>query len=465
LRDANRRSVVATGNADEGRAAEAAAAQISLLMAEHDFLTGLPTRSALPCRPAQPGAELIRAGAADFTTSSAPGRLPGAMRRSVRETRALREREVAVVELAASEARFKTLVANLPGVVFQCLFGPAGPMHWLFLSERCDEIIGVERVVLLGDAARFADAVLEEDRPSLAAACHGACKKGQTFAWEGRLSPGTGAAKWISMRATTVCARNGQVMADGLISDITASKLAEAELLRAHAQLREFSLHLDRAREEERASIAREIHDELGMLLTAAKIEIATVARRPPQTQPAALLNGPAEALIDQAMEASRRISRRLRPAILDCGIVAAVESQAREFAKRLGIPCSFDETAEEIQLGSEQTTAVFRIFQEALTNIARHARARRVRVALVEDADGFVTLRVTDNGRGMSAADAAKPGSFGLRGMRERAHGLGGQLGVRSAPGEGTQITLRVPLAPPGEGRPRLSAAAPFAT
>lgn len=226
---------------------------------------------------------------------------------------------------------------------------------------------------------------------------------------------------------------------------------AQAEVLRSREQLRELTSHLDRGREEERASIARDIHDELGTLLTAAKIEIATLERDLDATRPDLGTTARSiETLLDQAMNASRLISRRLRPAILDHGVVAAVEWQARDFSKRLGLKCDLRLEVEDVDMSPEDATAVFRVFQEALTNISRHAGAGRIGVRLAVEPDGALLLAVKDDGRGIAAGDLDKAGSFGVRGMRERCRAIGARLEIRGAEGGGTELSLRVPTRTP---------------
>jgi two-component system, NarL family, sensor histidine kinase UhpB len=394
-------------------------------------------------------AELIKAGAADFTAKSNLQRLPAAISRALREADALGERQRALQALAASEAKFKALVANLPGVVFRCDIGPGGPERWQFLSDPCESILDVSRDELMADGSRFLLCIIPEDRDGFVTACRTACGGGApSFGWQGRISCKDGSVRWIDMRASLIASGPGRSLADGIINDVTRNMQAQAEVLRSREQLRELSGHLDRAKESERASIAREIHDELGVLLTAAKIELATLMR---QLSPERLgLESPsasADALIDQAMDMSRRISRRLRPAVLDYGIVAAIEWQARDFAKRLGIRCELDSSVDYFELDPERSTAVFRIFQEALTNVARHAQARSVRIELTEDLDGGLTLRVADDGCGIGPADFNKPGSFGLRSMAERASALNGRIEVARLPEGGTEVSLQVPM------------------
>jgi len=257
-----------------------------------------------------------------------------------------------------------------------------------------------------------------------------------------------GAAVPIELGLTPVETADGRMTLASIIN-IAERKLAEAEILRTREQLRQLAGHLAGAKEQERASIAREIHDELGALLTAAKIEVTRLADLlPPERLDLTSIAGSVDELVDQAMDLGRRISRRLRPAVLDHGIVPALDWQARDFAKRLGVSCEFVADDEDVELEQEHATAVFRVFQEALTNIARHAHANRVRVELMTMDGPFVTLRVTDDGVGIRPGDAEKSSSFGIRSMRERANYLGGELRVETAPGGGTELTLIFPHA-----------------
>lgn len=402
---------------------------------------------------------LIKAGAADFVPKTNLHRLRGCIDRCLREAHAYRERASSIAALAESESRYKILVGNLPGLVFRCEISASGPKRWLLLSDRCEALLGMSTGTLRDDPGAFAAAILEEDQAAFSAEFAAAFEGRGTLLWDGRFRhAGDGAVKWLSLRGTVVQPDVHVVVADGIVDDITRHKLAEREILQSREQLRELSGHIEQLKEKERASIAREIHDELGGLLTAAKIELATLARLLPQerldlTSPA----GSCEALIDQAMDTTRRIARRLRPAILDYGILAAVEWAARDFSKRLGIPCDVASANEDFVLEPDRSTGVFRIFQEALTNVARHAQAHRVDVELGPDPGGrMLVLIVTDDGRGVAAGELDKPGAFGIRSMRERAQALEGECQVGAAPGGGTQVVLRVPFAAePGVQRP----------
>ena len=214
----------------------------------------------------------------------------------------------------------------------------------------------------------------------------------------------------------------------------------------ANRRLHDLSGHLQSAREEERTRIAREVHDELAQSLTAMRMELSLLRRGLPADQTQNVERAISmSALVDSTAQAVKRISQDLRPGILDhLGISAAIEWQGEEFERRTGIPCGVTVEPGEIVLDEERSTAVFRIFQEALTNVARHAEAREVSVLLRRDAAGIV-LQVRDNGRGMEERRA--PGRcFGIIGIQERVRAWGGSVEIASKHGEGTTVTVRLP-------------------
>ena len=221
-----------------------------------------------------------------------------------------------------------------------------------------------------------------------------------------------------------------------------------AELSAVNEQLRNLSVYLQNARENERTMIAREVHDELGQSLTALKIDLALLMKRLPADQKSVMEKAESMAqLIETTMQSVKKISTDLRPGILDhLGLTAAIEWQAEEFEKRTGIPCSAVFEPEEIALDKDRMTTVFRIFQETLTNIARHAQASEVSVSLKKRSDRLV-LQVTDDGKGISEKDMSDPKSLGLIGMRERVHYWGGSLTIRGIDNQGTTVTVQLPL------------------
>jgi PAS domain S-box-containing protein len=233
-----------------------------------------------------------------------------------------------------------------------------------------------------------------------------------------------------------------------MISDITDRKQAEEQLQASREELRSLSAHLEMTREKERKSLAREVHDEFGQILTALKIDLSSLAGACAGEQQLLLEKTKSMGeLIDMAIETVRRISSELRPPLLDdLGLAVALEWQAREFEKRTQIKCVFSSEPKDIVLDQDRSTAVFRIFQEALTNVARHSNASRVEAALVKE-DERIVLRISDNGRGIGKRHIADPKAFGIIGMKERARFLGGEVTVSGAPGKGTSVTVSIPF------------------
>jgi signal transduction histidine kinase len=241
----------------------------------------------------------------------------------------------------------------------------------------------------------------------------------------------------------------GQLLAANsrLESEIADRKRTEESLYRSTEQLRELSARLESVREEERTRIARAIHDELGQTLTGLKMDVAWLQKHLDQQQSALLAKTQAMSdLIDTTIQAVRRISTELRPGILDLGLVAAIEWQLQEFQSRTGIESKLVCALEETALDADGSTTVFRIFQEILTNIVRHAQATQAKVILEENSS-LLTLQVKDNGRGMTESEIHSPKSIGLLGMQERARLRAGEIQFQSDPAQGTTVTIRMPL------------------
>jgi signal transduction histidine kinase len=220
-----------------------------------------------------------------------------------------------------------------------------------------------------------------------------------------------------------------------------ALMVTQAQLNASLNQLRALTGRLQGIREEERTRVAREIHDDLGQSLTSIKLDLASLLRT---VQPAATIESILRQ-VDQTIQSVRRIATELRPSILDdLGLVAAVEWAGEEFAARSGIKLWLDLPREDLVIDQEIATAIFRIFQETLTNVARQADASEVEVHLGKDDDSIV-LEVRDNGRGMNE-ELATGGSLGILGMRERALLHNGKLTLQSTAGIGTTVTVRIP-------------------
>ncbi|MBL8510306.1 MAG: sensor histidine kinase, partial [Betaproteobacteria bacterium] len=222
--------------------------------------------------------------------------------------------------------------------------------------------------------------------------------------------------------------------------------LAEQQLRVSETKLHELASHLELAKEEERAAIAREIHDDIGGTLTALKFDLAWLKRNTQLEGPVAARLAAAVKLAEEAALATQRMVRDLRPPVLNDGIAPALEWLTREFTQRSGIPLRFEVNREDIPIEEPTCIATYRICQEALTNVLKHARASKVDVSLFI-AEDSLHLEVTDNGCGSTPADRAKSRSFGITSMRERARSLNGTLDISSPPGKGTTIMLSLPL------------------
>jgi signal transduction histidine kinase len=243
----------------------------------------------------------------------------------------------------------------------------------------------------------------------------------------------------------------------GGISDISERRHAEQALENSRAQLRALTARLQSGREEERSTVAREIHDELGQLLTAVKINLDWLEKKLGERSSDPALNPwldrvvESEEMVDAAITSVQRIATNLRPASLDnLGLGEALQQEAQRFQQRNGITCELQLPLDALNPPSVLAIALFRVFQEALTNVARHAEAKAVRVVVTQAAD-HVQLQVEDNGRGIPLEAVAASRSLGLLGMRERALTLGGEVTIEPIAPRGTRVTLRLPVSANG--------------
>jgi PAS domain S-box-containing protein len=265
---------------------------------------------------------------------------------------------------------------------------------------------------------------------------------------EMRLRQADGIYRWFLVRTVPLRDELGNIVKwFGTSTDIEDRKQAEDALRSSLDELRALAARLQSVREEERARVAREIHDELGQALTAIKLESASLISELPRE--AKQQSNRAESiakLADDTIQAVRRISTELRPGILDdLGLAAAVEWVTEEFQARTGTKVQLTLSGVDLIIDRESATALFRILQEILTNVARHANASQVNVRLVKE-QGKLILEVHDNGRGVSEAELSAGRSLGILGMRERALLLGGELAISGAPAFGTRVTVQIP-------------------
>ncbi|HIQ42927.1 PAS domain S-box protein [Pseudomonas sp. BMW13] len=358
------------------------------------------------------------------------------------------ERRRARAALEESEARFKGIAGNVPGLVFRLeRAAPGQVVNFAYISEASQEMVGWPARELQREERGIRSLVHPQDLASYLNSQTLALEGESDWYWQGRILTRDDEVLWADIRTTARPLGGGRMVWDGILWDITENKLAELALADSRARLRELSAHLESVREEEKARIAREVHDELGQVLTVLKLEtamceLACAGQIPALDERLASM----KRLIAQLFQLVRDVATALRPPILDAGIASAIEWQVRRFEERTQIPCLVEVPEHLMQLPDAQAIGLFRILQEALTNVMRHAGAHSVEVHLWQE-DDSLCLSVADDGKGFDPAQR-KPGqSFGLVGMQERMLMLGGQLQIDSRPGEGTTLYARITL------------------
>ncbi len=355
------------------------------------------------------------------------------------------ERKEALEALRRSEERYRTLVDTSPaGIV---LLGRDEIVT--FASPRMLELLGdPEKSEVVGHPPYkwLAEEYQEQARSHMANILAG---RSPGYQSEYLLLKKDGTCFWGQTCSAPVKDELGNIAGVlAVVEDITERKRAEEELEASRQQLRNFAHYLEAAQERERTRIAHELHDEMAQSLTALKMDLSWLRKELPPNWSS--LSGKVESmsrLVDNAMERVKRIVAELRPSVLDdLGLAAALEWQAEEFQKRTNIPCQVSIIPKDIAVDPAMATALFRIAQEALTNIARHANATKAEVKLRKRA-GKLFLQVRDNGKGISKDKLVAPDSLGLVGMRERVLPWKGELKIRGIKGKGTTVTAILPL------------------
>lgn len=384
--------------------------------------------------------EIIRQGADDYILKNNLTRLPSAITQAIEKRRTRKEKLEAEAALIQSERRYRTLFQrNLAGVyqstiggeIIDCntafcrMLGYAHPVELrtisyrdLFFSEL-DLTVFLDRLQEKKFLSNF-EVVLRR-------------KNGDPLYVIGNIS-------LVENQET------GLHLVEGIITDITDRKKAEEDLRQMNQELHDLSSHLQYIREEERTQIARDIHDDLGQLLTALKMDVFALKQQiRPDDEAAVGKFAGIVAIIEEAVGSVRRIAAHLRPSIIDdLGLVAALSWQGQEIEKRYGIPVNFRCNLPEMDAPAATVTALFRIYQEALTNVVRHARATRVDSRL-RVAGGRIILEIKDDGIGINAG-TGKGKSFGLLGIKERVFLMQGHYELSSEPGKGTALYISVP-------------------
>jgi PAS domain S-box-containing protein len=359
-------------------------------------------------------------------------------------------RHQAELALKESEERYQRITTNVPGMVFKLERNRAGRHRFLYVSFGCRAVTGLDPAVVTADAEAFFALLHPADRDNLVESLAESGDELVTWVWSGRLSPADGSAeKWISLRAKPIEGDSEVVLWDGVIFDDTQARVAQLELQRSREEARGLSRHLQTVREEEKARIAREVHDELGSTLTGLKIDLDwLIQHQSGFSDEAPRKLAAMHSLLARAVTTTRKIVTDLRPSILDdLGLTAAMRWQISEYQRHSEMHFQLETPDSDIVVDRASALALFRIFQETVTNVVRHAAATEVHITLATRHDQLV-LTIHDNGRGIGVHDVGKVTSHGIRGMRERAEQLGGSFSVSGGPGRGTTVVVHAPLA-----------------
>jgi len=387
--------------------------------------------------------DCLRAGADDYILKASLKRLPPALLNALSKRETEQKRKKAEEALRRSEERYRLIAENTLDLI--CMLDIDG--RCIYVSPSCREMLGYTSEEFTG--TNFYSLVHPDDREAALKAVRQALFRQESVRVEYRYSHKRG--NWIALesRGSWIFDEAKHPHRAVIISrDITERKLAEEQLRKTNEQLRALSAHLQAIREEERTLIAREIHDELGASLSGVKMDLAWIERRLPKGQkPIREKMRGIFGLMDDTIRTIRRIATELRPGILDdLGLMAAIEWQAQEFQRRTGIVCNVHSQLKEIALDRDYSTALFRIFQETLTNVARHANATRVEIRMKLEDNQF-TMIVDDNGRGITEEEIANSKSLGILGIRERTQLLNGEFQIMGTLGKGTTVTVSFPL------------------
>lgn len=388
----------------------------------------------------------MRAGANDYLLKDRLTRLAPALRTALQAAAERRAHREADASLVASEARYRAITANLPGMVFQLHFHDDA-LVFDYASDGALALLGRTPAALCATPHALAEWFAPAEVEALVRLFHAGDVLDAGIHWHGAMRAAPGAPpKWVQVDASALRLPDGTVQWNGIARDVSHRERADEALRASRAEAMALASHLNGVREEEREFLAREIHDDVGSSLTAVKFGLASLRGAPGAAPDLVARTRDIEGIVDGVIHATSRLVHDLRPGIIDEGIVPALEWLVRSFEQRVAIPCRLFASPADLELDRERGIAVFRVCQEALNNAAKYSGATRIDVRL-EVAAGSVALEVRDNGRGIAAEELTKSTAWGLRGMRERAASLGGELDVAGTSGTGATVTLLLPL------------------
>jgi two-component system sensor histidine kinase UhpB len=351
------------------------------------------------------------------------------------------------IELRESADRFQSLVEQLPGMPYIANLDSVGSN--VYVSPKIEELLGFTAEQWCTDPQLRIRQLHPEDRAHVLEAINDARFRKSSFSIDYRIYRSDGKLRWFHDEARVVMGAQGEpLFLQGAILDITERKQAQAELEQSHHELQEMISALDSLRVEEQKRLAHEMHDDFGQLLAAMKMDISTLQQHLPQSDARIVrhLSSISE-LVDAMVASVRRIIADLPPKVLeDVGLYSALEFMVTNFEKRHRIPCELRLSESEPILEAKVATAIYRMVQETLNNVAKHADASYVEAQVISSS-AEISLHVKDNGRGMAPDKLQKPGSFGLIGMRQRVTALGGEMKIDSSEGAGTAIMITIPL------------------
>jgi two-component system, NarL family, sensor histidine kinase UhpB len=401
--------------------------------------------------------ESLKRGATDYVLKDRLTRLGPAVTRALREKVERQERRQAEVALTESEQKYRLLVKSIPAVVYRgyndCTVD--------FIDDKIEELTGYPREDFDSRCLKWDKLVVPLDYQKFKAAFVAGLKSNKSFIREYRITNKDGQVLWIQDRGQIVCNAAGQVQyVSGVFFDISERRRGEEALRESERGLRFLTSQLLHAQEQERKRISMELHDELGQSLTVLKMQVRAIERNlGTEQQQAKTECGELLQYLDGVIDNVRRLSRDLCPSILeDLGLQSSLKYLAEGFGKHYIVKQSFEVKDLDHLFPQEAQIIIYRIFQESLNNISKHAQATEVLMG-IQQQDGVVEIILEDNGVGFDVPaalrrDPSKPG-MGLAALGERTRMLGGVMEIKSQAGSGTRITCRVPVVNPrGPGK-----------